>query len=60
MSQWDLDTIIRVLQNGAPALFPVLEKALTSLVTERNKLITENAELKKKLESVPDQAEKEG
>ena len=34
MSQWEYDTILNILQYGAPALFNVLANSLQKLVTE--------------------------
>ena len=46
MNQWEYNTIIAVLDQGAPALAEVLSKSLENLILERNQLAKENEELK--------------
>ena len=50
MTQYQFDTIVKVLESGAPALANELANSLNDLVVERNNLAEENAKLKQDLE----------
>ena len=51
MTQWEYQTIVNILNNGAPAL-------ANGLVAKINSLITENERLQSELKAKNDQAEK--
>lgn len=51
MTQYQFDTIVKVLESGAPALANELANSLNDLVVERNNLAEENDKLKKDLEN---------
>ncbi len=51
MNQWEYQTIVSILNNGAPAL-------ANGLVAKINSLITDNERLKSELEAKNKQAEK--
>lgn len=45
MTQYQYDTIIRIVENGAPALAQELCSSLSQLVNERNELVERVKEL---------------
>ncbi len=47
MNQYQYDTIIKLIANGAPALAEELCNAFADVITERNRLRIELDELKK-------------
>ena len=51
MTQYQFDTIVKVLESGVPALANELANSLNDLVVERNNLAEENDKLKKYLEN---------
>lgn len=50
MNQLQFEMIMKVIQNGAPALADELCGALANLVNDRNKLAEENKQMKKEKE----------
>lgn len=52
MNQWQYDTTLKVIEAGAPALYPELSAALKNLVEAFQKNIAENKELKEKVEEI--------
>lgn len=51
MTQWQYDTILKIISEGSPVLYNNLGKALDDLVVERNKLVEENESLQKKIDN---------
>lgn len=51
MTQWEFDTILKILEIGTPVLYKTLGSSLNNLVIERNNLDEENKKLKKQLEA---------
>ena len=52
MTQYQFETIIKIVNNGAPALAEELNNSLNDLVIDRNNLAKENEELKKELDKL--------
>jgi len=52
MNQWQYDTTLKVIEAGAPVLYPELSAALKNLVEAFQKNIAENKELKEKVEEI--------
>ena len=46
MNQWQFETILRIVETGAPVLAQELNTSLAQLVEERNQLAKENEDLK--------------
>ena len=57
MTQLDFDIIIRLINDGAPALAPRLTKVLTDFVQEKLQLDKEVSELREKVNSAEKKAE---
>lgn len=51
MSQEQLNTIVKIIRNGAPALADELIDSVVNLIQVNQKLRTENAELKNRTEN---------
>lgn len=51
MSQEQLNTIVKILRNGAPALADELIDSVVNLIQVNQKLRSDNDELRKKVES---------
>ena len=59
MTQYQFETIVKVVEGGAPALAKELNDSLNDLVVDRNNLARENEELKKELDKLrPKKSEK--
>lgn len=52
MTQFQFDSILKIIELGAPVLYQDLGNALNDLVVERNKFEQENRDLKARLETV--------
>lgn len=52
MSQEQLNTIVKILRNGAPALADELIDSVVNLIQVNQKLRSDNDELRKKVESL--------
>lgn len=58
MTQYQFDTIIKIVENGAPALADELNNSLNDLVIDRNNLAKENKEMKEELDALKSKPDK--
>lgn len=59
MNQFQFDTILKIIEQGAPVLYKELATALNNLVVERNNFEQENNALKAELDSLKKNGESE-
>lgn len=51
MTQWQYETILKIISEGAPVLYNNVGKALDDLILERNKLVEDNKSLQEKVDN---------
>ena len=52
MTQFQFDTILKIIEQGAPVLYNDLANSLHAIVVERNNLIKENEDLRAQVEDL--------
>lgn len=59
MTQWQYDTILKIVENSTPGLYQELGGAMSKLVQDFNALAAENKALKEAKSDSPEEKEKE-